>query len=89
MSKEPTQTIHIHANKTPNLNIDKHTLKKMVFLYNAINDGWSVRKNKESYIFRKKHEGKTEVFDESYLHTFITDNFDISNLLSTTTTTTL
>lgn len=44
---------------------------KMKFIMNALEDGWSVKKNKESYIFKKKHERKREVFEEKYLEKFV------------------
>ena len=53
----------------------------MLFLYNAINDGWSVKKTNDSYVFKKNHEGKQEVFLDSYLHQFMKDGFDINGLL--------
>jgi len=62
--------------------IDNIKFQKMTFLYNAINDGWSVKKKKNSYTFKKNHEGKKEVFEEDYLLTFMKSNFDINNLLS-------
>jgi len=52
----------------------------MLFLFNAINDGWSIKKRKDSYIFTKNHEGKKEVFEDSYLHTFMKNNFDLNNI---------
>ena len=48
--------------------------QKMQFLFNAINEGWTIKKINNTYIFRKKHEGKHEVFQESYLLNFIADN---------------
>lgn len=54
--------------------MDSATFQKMVFIYNAIHSGWTVKKQHESYIFKKKHEGKQEVFLESYLSTFIKSN---------------
>ena len=63
------------------LEIDKIKFKKMMFLYNALNKGWSIKKRSESYIFTKNHEGKKEVFDEAYLATFMKENSDINSLL--------
>jgi len=57
-------------------NIDNIKLKKMVFLFNAINDGWTIKKQNGSYIFQKKHEGKKEIFLDSYLMSFIKNNFE-------------
>jgi hypothetical protein len=65
-----------------NVTIDPSTFQKMSFLYNAINDGWTIKKRKESYIFSKNHEGKKEVFLDSYLLTFMKDNLDMNKLLS-------
>jgi len=64
------------------VDIDKNKFQKMVFLYNALDNGWSIKKRKNSYIFSKNHEGKKEVFDESYLSIFIKENVNINNFLS-------
>jgi len=56
--------------------------KKMIFIYNALEDGWSIKKRKQSFIFTKNHEGKKEVLEDSYLVTFMKDNFDTKKLLS-------
>ena len=60
--------------------IDFITLQKMVFIYNALEKGWAVKKNKNSYIFTKNHEGKKEVFHDNYLKHFMTENFDINKI---------
>jgi hypothetical protein len=65
-----------------NVDIDNVKFQKMVFLYNALDNGWSIKKRKDSYIFTKNHEGKKEIFDESYLTLFMKDNADINNILS-------
>ena len=64
------------------MDIDKIKFQKMIFLYNALDNGWSIKKRKDSYIFTKNHEGKKEVFDESYLTIFMKQNADINNILS-------
>ena len=64
------------------LEIDKLKVQKMVFLFNALDNGWSIKKRNVSYIFTKNHEGKKEIFDESYLSTFMKDNIDINKILS-------
>jgi hypothetical protein len=53
----------------------------MLFLSNALNDGWAIKKRKESYIFTKNHEGKKEVLEDSYLLEFIKKNTDFKELL--------
>jgi hypothetical protein len=69
-------------NDLENLEIDKMKFKKMIFLYNALDNGWSIKKRKDSYIFIKNHENKKEIFDETYLTTFMEDNININNILS-------
>jgi hypothetical protein len=71
--------IFIHSeNKT----LDPKNIKKMAFLMNALEKGWSVKKRKEEYIFTKKHENRREVFREHYLETFVQENFDMAILQS-------
>ena len=50
------------------------TLQKMVFLYNTVENGWTIRKYKDAYIFTKKHENRKEVFQSDYLEKFIETN---------------
>jgi hypothetical protein len=64
------------------IEIDKIKFQKMVFLFNALDNGWSIKKRKDSYIFTKNHEGKKEILDESYLAIFMKENTDINNILS-------
>jgi hypothetical protein len=68
--------------KSEDVEIDASKFKKMVFLYNALNNGWSIKKRKGAYIFTKNHEGKKEIFDEAYLSIFMKQNADINNILS-------
>lgn len=63
------------------LEVDKIKFQKMVFLYNALDNGWSIKKRNDSYIFTKNHEGKKEVFDETYLSIFMKENVNINNIL--------
>ena len=59
------------------IQINKKEFHKMIFIMNALNQGWKIEKNEESYIFTKKHEGKKEVFKSDYLEKFIGSNLDI------------
>ena len=61
--------------------LDDNTLSKMIFLYNAINDGWSIEKKNDLYIFRKKHDNKEEIYSDIYLENFITENLRVSKLI--------
>lgn len=53
------------------LNISSVNIKKMLFINNALEDGWNIEKVGESYVFKKKHEEKIEYFRDSYLKDFI------------------
>ena len=61
--------------------VSRQFVTKMAFINNALENGWSIKKHKESYVFTKKHEGKKEMFSDSYLSTFVKDNSDIKNAL--------
>ena len=69
------------TNNNEQLEIDKIKFQKMVFLFNALENGWSIKKRNESYIFTKNHEGKKEIFDEQYLSIFMKENVNINNIL--------
>lgn len=58
--------------------IDTKTLAKMSFVFNAINDGWTIRKKKDKYIFIKPHDNCKEVFEKSYLEAFIKKNLYVN-----------
>ncbi len=53
-------------------------LQKCVFIMNALEGGWKVKKRKGSYIFSKKHEGRKEIFKDGYLETFLTENMNVT-----------
>jgi hypothetical protein len=55
--------------------ITKNQIKKMIFIQNALDQGWTIKKSDDSYIFTKKHENRREIFQENYLETFLISNF--------------
>lgn len=63
-----------------NAKMDFVTLQKMVFVFNAIQDGWTVKKDTDKYVFTKSHNNTKEVYLDSYLKQFLSDNFDIGKL---------
>jgi hypothetical protein len=65
-------SIGVLASADPNISFIQ--LQKMAFIYRALEAGWAIRKNEDSYIFTKKHEGKKEVYLDSYLQQFIETN---------------
>jgi hypothetical protein len=63
-----------------NIKMEKNTMHKMVFIMNALDQGWSIKKSNDSYIFTKKHENRREIFQDHYLEDFLLSNFS-TNLL--------
>lgn len=51
--------------------VSERELQTMVFLYNAVNDGWTVKRRRGVYVFQKKHRNRQEVESSRYLDTFI------------------
>ena len=41
-----------------NFKVDAIKFQKMLLLYNTIEQGWSVKKRNDSYVFTKNHENK-------------------------------
>lgn len=71
---------NIHLDISKSVDVNQKQLKCMVFVMNAIEKGWAVKKQGDEYIFTKKHEGKREIFRENYLETFIQTNFNMDIL---------
>jgi len=65
-----------------NVKVDVIKFQKMLLLFNSIEQGWSVKKRNESYVFTKSHEGKKEILEESYLLKFMKTNLDINKVIS-------
>jgi len=65
---------------TPNnIKVNKSVFQKLIFLANALEQGWTVKKNQDTYVFTKKHENRQEVFQENYLETFLLSNYNADN----------
>jgi hypothetical protein len=64
------------------IKVDIIKFQKMLLLYNAMEQGWTIKKRNDSYVFSKSHEGKKEVFEESYLYKFMKSNLDINKIIS-------
>jgi hypothetical protein len=62
--------------------VDAIKFQKMLLLYNTIEQGWSVKKRNESYVFIKNHENKKEIYDNSYLLKFMKSNLDLNKIIS-------
>ena len=57
--------------------ISKKDLSKILFIFNALEDGWSIKKRDGKYIF-SKHKGKIkEIYLDNFLNNFITKYFNL------------
>ena len=57
--------------------ISKKDLSKILFIFNALEDGWSIKKRDGKYIF-SKHKGKIkEIYLDNFLNRFITKYFNL------------
>ena len=71
MSDNPKNVIIDQHNE---IKLSKSQFQKMMFLMNALEKGWSIKKQNDKYIFTKIHENKREIFEENYLEHFIISN---------------
>ncbi len=70
----------INININNKIKLDYLLIQKMIFIYNALNDGWVVKKKNNLFVFTKNHEGKKEVLLDDYLKRFMEENFDINKI---------
>lgn len=64
------------------LKVDAIKFQKMIFLFNSLEHGWTIKKRADTYVFSKSHEGKKEIFDDSYLAQFMKTNLDLNKIFS-------
>ena len=57
-----------------NIKMERKEFQKLLFLSNALEQGWAIKKRNDTYIFTKKHENLCEIFQEDYLEKFILSN---------------
>lgn len=60
-----------------NIKMDKKEFYKMTFIMNALQEGWSVKKSNDVYIFKMKHNNRKEIYKEEYLEDFINRNISL------------
>jgi hypothetical protein len=70
----------INVDPLRNLKVDTNKFQKMLILFNSIEQGWTVKKKKESYVFTKQHENRKEIMDDSYLVNFMMTNLDLNKI---------
>lgn len=64
-----------------NYKIDPMKFQKMLFIFNAIEDGWSLKKKNGCYIFSKKTNNKKEVIKDEYLAKFMKTNMELHHFI--------
>ena len=68
-------------NLEDNCKINTIQFQKMLLLFNSIEQGWTVKKRNDSYVFTKNHENKKEIIDNSYLLKFMKTNLDLNKII--------
>jgi hypothetical protein len=68
--------------ETDNLKLDSIKFQKMLLLFNTVEDGWTIKKKNNTYIFTKNHENKKEILDETYLLKFMNANLNLNKFMS-------
>jgi hypothetical protein len=66
------------------IKVDSKKFQKMIFIMNALDKGWKVKKvlnQEDKYIFIKKHYEDKEIFLDSYLERFTEENLDLDSIL--------
>jgi len=62
--------------------MDGIVAQKMAFIYNALEDGWEIKKKGTNYVFKKKHHDRQEVFLDSYLEEFLKRNMSLNSIIN-------
>tara|TARA_Y100000590_G_C15711791_1_gene1010518 strand:+ start:2485 stop:2688 length:204 start_codon:yes stop_codon:yes gene_type:complete len=62
--------------------LDLIKLYKMIFIYNALNDGWTIKKlENDKFEFKKSKNKEKRINVNNYLKDFIKKNLSIENIL--------
>jgi hypothetical protein len=72
---------NLENNSGNKIKINPITFQKMNLIYNALEEGWTIKKQNTSYIFTKKHENKKEIIEDSYLLKFMKSNLDLNKII--------
>jgi len=65
----------IIENQKIDINIEiKNKIYVMHFVMNTLENGWTIRKKNDNFVFRKKHKNRDEVYSDDYLINFLKIN---------------
>jgi hypothetical protein len=60
-----------------NFKINNKELSKIMFIYNAIEDGWTIKKKEDKYIFTKQKCKEKHIYNDEFLENFIKKYFKV------------
>ena len=70
---------HMIENQKMDINSElKNKIYVMHFVMNTLENGWTIRKNNDNFIFRKKHRNRDEVYSDDYLINFLKINTSVN-----------
>jgi hypothetical protein len=70
---------HIIENQKIDINTEvKNKIYVMHFVMNTLENGWTIRKKNDNFVFRKKHKNRDEVYSDDYLINFLKINIKIN-----------
>ena len=71
-------------NTNLDFNLNLLSLHKMLFIYNALLNGWIVRKiSDDNFEFKKnKEDVKKEIYLDDYLKHFVKDNLNVDQIIN-------
>jgi hypothetical protein len=64
------------------IKLDSLELQKMIFIFNALEEGWQIKKDNDKYIFIKQHKNQQEIYLDKYLDDFIKNNLNVNFTIS-------
>ena len=50
---------------------DNSEMQKALFVWRAVDKGWTVKKRGNTYVFTKPHENKKQIYTDTYLREFV------------------
>ena len=66
---------HLIENQEIDINSEiKNKIYVMHFVMNTLENGWTIRKKNDNFVFRKKHKNHDEVYSDDYLINFLKIN---------------
>ena len=68
---------HIIENQKIDINVEiRNKIYVMHFVMNTLENGWTIRKKNDNFVFRKKHKNRDEVYSDDYLINFLKININ-------------